>query len=289
MADAKALPFHKYSGCGNDFILIHADNIDAVTLQPLVPLLCHRTEGIGADGVLLIKRDAACTGAYVHIFNADGSEAAFCGNGLRCVARHLAAVQSITEASYQLETLSGSYPSQVSNSEVTIALGDIGPITGPYHQAATPYPIYAITVGVPHAIVICPNIDTVDVEGIGRLLRHSPLFAPHGANINFICEVDTHQIMVRTYERGVEAETLACGSGAAASAIVAAYSGAKEVSGQRRVLTKHGSSLHYAFQMRGATALQVTMRGPTAYCFNGTYQLTGTLADRPSIFALPRA
>lgn len=273
MALLQELPFSKYSGCGNDFVLVSGRHLDLHTLAPLVPRLCHRWEGIGADGVLLVEESIdSDVDAYVHIFNADGSSAELCGNGLRCVARYLHEDLGKRQSRYLLATAAGRYlATPLPDNNVEVALGSATPLSGPEETELFPYPFYSLTVGVPHAVIFCPTLDDIDVCGLGRQLRYSKIFAPAGTNVNFASRRDDHTITLRTYERGVEAETWACGSGAAATAIAAAYHYALKPPLQ--LITRHGATLHYTFELSGRRAENLMMQGPSLCCFRGSYPL----------------
>lgn len=268
-------PFYKYSGCGNDFVLVEECHVDTAELVATVPALCHRSEGIGADGVLLlIKREGV--DRYLRIFNADGSEAELCGNGLRCVVRCLRDDLGIASTSYTLKTDSGLYSARiVDDSAVEVDLGASSRIESlkikEFHTPTDAYALYALTVGVPHLVVLCRNVADIDVSTWGRLLRRHPRFSPEGTNVNFAVVTDDGNVTIRTYERGVEGETLACGSGAAATAIAAVHHW--NLTPPLCILTRHGGALHYSFTLDGCRAYHLTMRGPARRCFRGTYTL----------------
>lgn len=277
------LPFFKYSGCGNDFVIVDGRRGLPLSLNHFVPEICHRRRGIGADGVILLSTTPNAD-ISMRIFNADGSEAAQCGNGLRCVARCMHDDLEIPYYDhYHIQTSSGLCRARFVAGSVEVAMNDSSPITGPYrHEAVEKFPIYAIQVGVPHAVVICDEIEDIAVEEIGRIIRFAPLFRPEGANVNFIkINSDGESISIRTYERGVEAETDACGTGGAASAIVAAWH--FKIPSPISVFTHCGDQLVYQFETQGRKAARVTMRGDAQRCYEGVYSLS--IPSRYSLYS----
>lgn len=220
------IPFWKMNGAGNDFIIIDHR-------QPLVPrdrmaefarLICRRKFSVGADGLFLIEPSARADFSW-RFFNADGSEAEMCGNGARCVAR-FAYMQGIAAARMRFETLAGIVEASVADTQATIRM------TQPHsfrfdrqiEIAGQLLMVHSVDTGVPHAVLFVDDIDSIDVVGLGRQIRHHPDFAPAGTNVNFIGQQE-EGFRIRTYERGVEDETLACGTGAAAGALIAAAKG----------------------------------------------------------------
>lgn len=220
------IPFWKMNGAGNDFIIIDHR-------QPLIPrdrmaefarLICRRKFSVGADGLFLIEPSARADFSW-RFFNADGSEAEMCGNGARCVAR-FAYMQGIAAARMRFETLAGIVEASVADTQATIRM------TQPHsfrfdrqiEIAGQLFMVHSVDTGVPHAVLFVDDIDSIDVVGLGRQIRHHPDFAPAGTNVNFIGQQE-EGFRIRTYERGVEDETLACGTGAAAGALIAAAKG----------------------------------------------------------------
>lgn len=268
----KKIPFWKMSGAGNDFIVI--DNRQGAfprNVPPWARRLCDRHEGIGADGLLLLERSKKAHFRMVY-FNSDGSRASMCGNGARCIAWFAHKRNGVGPA-FSLETDSGLVQVLVRDHQVRISLRDIGDFQ-PRLAARANGRTYALTfidTGVPHAVCFVPRVEKVDVASVGRALRHHPAFAPAGANIDFVERVDRHTVKVRTFERGVEAETLACGTGVTASAIAAGLQGL--VIPPIRCRTQGGDTLEVRFQMHPENskrlATQVTLRGPVRLTFQG--------------------
>lgn len=198
-----------YSGAGNTFFL--TDNRNALFDVKEIPALCSERD---VDGVILIEQSPHAD-AFMRIFNRDGSEAEMCGNGLRCCIRFLKELGILKER-YHVETLAGMQKGWCVEDEVCVQLSS--PTNLKLHL--TPQ-LHFVNTGVPHAVVFVDSIKESNVEFEGRSLRLSPLFAPAGANINFVQLRKDSSLDLRTYERGVEAETQACGTGATAAALIA--------------------------------------------------------------------
>ncbi|MFA6915141.1 MAG: diaminopimelate epimerase [Parachlamydiales bacterium] len=267
------LSFYKYTGCGNDFIIIddRQGRIPA-TLKSRISELCNRHKGIGADGVILLQDGGPQAEAALIIYNADSSEAALCGNGLRCVIRCLYEDLNIHKDTYTVTTTSGSYSAKILGDEVEVSLGNSTPIQGPFRLEELPqFPAFSLVVGVPHVVIFCDDIEEVLVRKIGRSIRHNTHLHPEGSNVNFIQVLDSATIAIRTYERGVEDETLACGTGAAAAAIAAASY--RRLITPIEVNTRGGSSLRYHFKLDNNEAKNIVMRGEAQRCFQGLYRL----------------
>lgn len=220
--------FYKMHGFGNDFVLI--DNREAKVPKAEMPewarKACHRQLGIGADGFIFLEETPPGRRAdYIwHFYNADGSRGEMCGNGARCAAA-LSQRLGLAGLSHTLGTDSGPIHAVVmpESNEVKIQL------TRPRQLLTNlqvevdrrQWNVHHVNTGVPHVVMICEDLAETDVAHLGRLIRHHPGFAPDGANVNFIQPIDRQNMRIRTYERGVEAETFACGTGAAAALVVA--------------------------------------------------------------------
>jgi diaminopimelate epimerase len=224
----KKIPFYKMQGSGNDFILI--DNRRSVlkgrNLKDLAIRVCNRHYSVGADGLIVIVPSRTVDFKW-RFFNADGSEAEMCGNGSRCAAR-FAYIKKIAKSSLAFETLAGIIHARVKKDTVKVQLTDA---TGFRMNIAVPLDSglrmgHFLNTGVPHLVYLSKDLDREDVERTGRTTRYHELFRPAGTNVNFIQIQGRHRIRIRTYERGVEGETLACGTGSVAAALVAGALGA---------------------------------------------------------------
>ena len=219
----KNLTITKMSGSGNDFILI--DNrdrrIEQDRMVPLARALCRRMVSVGADGLIFVETSDRFDFKW-RFFNADGSEAEMCGNGGRCVAR-FAFLQGFTGKEMTFETLAGPIQAWVEGTRVKIQLTP--PRQVQLDQVIVvkgePLKLDAVNTGVPHALLWVEDLEKVDLEGLGPGIRFHSFFQPAGTNVNFVRQQSPGLLALRTYERGVEGETLACGTGAVAAASIA--------------------------------------------------------------------
>ena len=265
------IPFEKMSGTGNDFIII--DNrslgIPLAEQSDLARKLCRRKFSIGADGLLFIEESTVADFAW-NFYNADGSLAEMCGNGSRCAAR-FAYRHGIAGKKMKFATLAGIIEAEIGEEEAVIRVRMTRPhdfrlglslSVGDAERAAA-----YVDTGVPHAVIFVDN-DDVPVQTWGRVVRFHELFAPKGANANFVRALPDGRLKVRTYERGVEAETLACGTGAVASALFAALQ--KGLKSPIEVITSGGEMLTILFDLfDGPEADNVFLQGPTRLVYSG--------------------
>jgi len=222
----ESIPFWKMSGAGNDFIVI--DNrvgiVDDHDMADFTRKVCCRRLSAGADGLILIEADPDADFRW-RFYNSDGGKADMCGNGARCAAR-FAHLNNIAGKQMSFRTDAGIIAAQIIDSGVKIRMTDPSPLTD--DQTLTladgqTLDYQCINTGVPHAVVTVENIADVDVVGLGRQIRYHARFAPNGTNANFIAPIGQGDVAIRTYERGVEDETLACGTGAVAGALAASH------------------------------------------------------------------
>ena len=220
------IPFVKMVGAGNDFIVIEPQaNLDYVKFTQSI---CARNTGIGADGVLVL--DKSKTSDYrMRIINADGSEAEMCGNGARCMASYIMTNAHPAKKLFGMETLAGEILGEAEGEIARVRLSNPKEYMSGLNItiANQKMSVDFMDTGVPHTVVFVEGLQEVDVNSLGRLIRNHPRFAPKGTNVNFVeiaspitGQSQNSMVAVRTYERGVEAETLACGTGAVAAALV---------------------------------------------------------------------
>lgn len=209
--------FAKYQGAGNDFIIIDDEKMRfPVADSHYISRLCHRRFGIGADGVVLLQPSEKAD-FRMRIFNADGKEATQCGNGLRCLVDFIHQNGHHAQ-NFLIETQKRIIPCSWDKGLITI---DLGPAEWLLEDLSLDaFSLQLINTGVPHLVAFVDQLDIADFKSVGARLRHHETFSPEGANVNF-AQVSGDKIYVRTYERGVEDETLACGTGAAAVAVAA--------------------------------------------------------------------
>jgi diaminopimelate epimerase len=269
-----ALParFVKMSGGGNDFLLFEADGRAPTTEdRRRLALLCRRGLSVGADGALFLS-GAPAGHLRLDYFNADGELASFCANGTRCAARYAVTRGLVSGQEAVLETGWGEIPARVEQSTVTLSLPTVSLGGGsiPISLENLPPQAFPIEVGVPHLVVfVGSELPGLPVERLAPPLRHHARL-PDGANVNFVHVFARNAIAVRSYERGVEGETLACGSGVVASAIVAARQGL--VSPPLSCDTRSGARLTVSFREENGAAVDVRLAGDAREIYSG--QLT---------------
>jgi diaminopimelate epimerase len=263
------ISFCKMSGSGNDFIII--DNrrgvVPAGEGPALARRLCRRRFSIGADGLILINRSGRADFSW-GFFNADGSEAAMCGNGGRCAAR-FANLKGLAGEKMSFETGAGLIRAEIRGERVKLQLPD------PYgfrpgislKSGGKILEVSFLVVGVPHAVVHVEDLGGAAVAKLGRAIRGHGEFAPDGANVNFYTVEGSRRLSVRTYVRGVEGETMACGTGWVAAALSAAVAG--RVKGPVRVLTRGGEELTVYSRRRKDVFREVYLEGAADVVYEG--------------------
>ena len=268
----KAIDFYKMSGSGNDFILVdnRANLIEAAAAPALARNLCTRKVSVGADGLILIEKDDEVDFRW-NFFNADGSRAEMCGNGGRCVAR-LANLLGISGPSLSFRTLAGIIRAEVSGSRVKLQMTEPCDLKLDLELELNGqrFTTHFVNTGVPHTVFILESADILaqqEVVGLGRKVRYHSQFAPAGTNVNFVAVLGEQSIAIRTYERGVEDETLACGTGATAVALVGAAKGM--VRPPVDVHTKSGETLTIYFDSKKELPREVYMEGETRVVYQG--------------------
>jgi diaminopimelate epimerase len=216
--------FTKMSGCGNDFIFLDHRDVpwNSWDLPKMARLLCRRRLSVGADGfVLLLPPEDPDNDFAWRFFNSDGSEAEMCGNAARCAARFAVVKGLVAKERMRFETISGVVEAQLTPRGAKIWMTDpkeMRPeITVILEEGAVEMTF--LNTGVPHAVVFVEDLEEIKVEDLGRKIRYHEAFYPKGTNVDFVQMVGSQALAMRTYERGVEGETLACGTGAVASAI----------------------------------------------------------------------
>lgn len=269
MAD-NFIKFHKYSGAGNDFIII--DNRKQTLVPENLPIktLCCRKKGIGADGLILVEPSVSSL-CKMRIFNADGSEAEMCGNGIRCVVDYLYS-DPLSDILCEIESKHKNHLAWKKNGLITIDMGSPTDIVWEIDLKLKNDNITAsfLNTGVPHTVLFCEDVNSLQVSSIGREIRFHNKFTPKGTNVNFAQIIDGG-IKIRTYERGVESETEACGTGATAAAIVAAKK--FKISPPIKVFVQSKDFLLIDFDIEGNSISNVKMAGPCTKVFEGRFKL----------------
>ena len=219
------LDFTKMVGVGNDFIILDCRSSLVIrgSLSRIARLLCNRKNGIGADGMLVLEKSKIAD-FRMSVFNADGSVAEMCGNGLRC-----AVLFAGVKSKVRVETKAGIYEGEVTGKDkVRVKMQEPKDLKFdfPINVNGRKLKVNFINTGVPHTVVFVDGLDKIDIDRIGSLMRYHDEFKPKGANVDFVEIMDDNNIKMRTYERGVEGETSACGTGAVASGIISRMKGA---------------------------------------------------------------
>jgi diaminopimelate epimerase len=266
-------PFWKMHGAGNDFILIddRQRRFPEHDTAAIAAICCRRT-GIGSEGLILIQ-DADTADFRMRFFNPDGNEVDMCGNGARCVAR-LAHDIGVAGSTMTIETRAGRLSATVRNDAVQIYLP---PPFECRSQQTLSLPSGEtiqydfLNTGVPHVVVLTESVEHDSIVDVGSAIRHHAAFLPNGTNANFVEIRSDHEIRVRTYERGVEDETLACGTGIAAAAVSAAlYHG---VQPPVSAMAQSGDCLVVDFRISDGKAEELSLTGPAVYVFSGEIAL----------------
>ena len=276
----RAIPFSKMSGSGNDFILI--DNrrniLKNQNLSRLAKAICQHRLSVGGDGLIILEPSKT---RDVHfrwrLFNADGSEAEMSGNGGRCAAR-FAHLLGMAPRKMAFKTLAGIVRAEVL--ELDRGKGTTVKIEMPVpkdlqldikiHVTGQTYTGHFINTGVPHTVLFTEDLDGVDLIGLGRSIRHHPLFQPDGTNVNFVTIKNPRLVQMRTYERGVEDETLACGTGAVATALVAGALG--QGISPIDLRQKSGMNLRVHYRWDGQNFSDVFLEGDARLIYTGELQ-----------------
>lgn len=263
----KHLKFTKAVATGNDFIIIDNRQGAFKGLPALARKLCDRKRGVGADGLLAVEKSKRAD-FKMRIFNPDGSEAEMCGNGSRCMALY-AAKNKIAKKAMTIDTLAGVLNATVKSDIVKVRLTDPKDIKWNLCLEINkcPYKVNFVNTGVPHVIHFTDDLDKIDVKNLGSHIRYHGEFAPEGTNADFVKVAGKDSIKIRTYERGVEDETLACGTGAVASAIISAE--AEKLTSPVTVQTRGGEKLRVFFNIVGGNFKDVYLEGRAKLVYEG--------------------
>ena len=264
------LEFVKMSGAGNDFVV--ADNragqfrADASAIARI----CDRRFGVGADGILLVEPSRTAD-FFMRYYNADGSEAEMCGNGARCIARYYSERCSSGKRDLKFETRAGLIEAVVNGDRVRVTLSAPHDLRLGQKLALRSgvREYHFVNTGVPHAVFFTDHADREMVQEVGAEVRYHPEFAPRGTNVDWVQPLGGNAIRVRTYERGVEGETLACGTGVVAAAIVAHV--VRSLTVPVVVTVQSGRVLEVDFQRIDERFHDVTLTGPAEYSFEGAW------------------
>lgn len=259
--------FSKYHGTGNDFIMIDGSKQDSSQFNnELIKQLCDRRFGIGGDGLIILEKGKN-TALRMRYYNADGKEGTMCGNGGRCFIAFARSLD-LTGLETQFEGIDGLHvATSLPNGDIRLKLKDVHSIT-PMEDG------YLLDTGSPHFVKFVDQLDELDVAGLGKVIRHQERFGPGGVNVNFVeLGASSDQIFVRTYERGVEAETYSCGTGVTAAAICASYQD-KSAIFTYQIITR-GGKLKVSFKVPEKEKFnEIYLIGPASRVYDGSIQLS---------------
>jgi diaminopimelate epimerase len=251
--------FDKYHGTGNDFIMIdNRDNAFNAITEQQIKMLCDRHFGIGADGLILLQERTGFD-FWMNYFNADGKPSSMCGNGSRCTVAY-ALSKGIEKDSYHFVTSDGPHDAVVlPNGIIKIKMADVATIENNGDEKI-------LDTGSPHFVKSVNNVDEINVKEAGRAIRYSDKYSKNGINVNFVEKLSENEIKVRTYERGVEDETLSCGTGVTACSLANAY---QESDNSISIVTP-GGKLKVRFYKKEDSYKDIWLEGPVLKVFSGT-------------------
>ncbi|MDA3780551.1 MAG: diaminopimelate epimerase [Bacteroidales bacterium] len=257
------MKFYKYHGTGNDFIIVDNRNISTNISQSLIKKICNRRFGIGADGLMFLNKHNSYD-FEMQYFNSDGKEGTMCGNGGRCIVA-FAKKLNIIRYSTTFIANDGIHKAIISdNNNVELEMQDVKDITKLDNG-------YFLNTGSPHYVIFSKNINKKDVNLEGEKNRNSDTFKPEGTNVNFV-ELNNNQLFVRTFERGVEEETLSCGTGVTASALAAHYISDTNIKVYK--IKTLGGNLEVSFDKKSKKHFtDIKLKGPAEFIFEGQIEI----------------
>jgi diaminopimelate epimerase len=268
------LHFYKMNGAGNDFVVVDNRDLSLNLSKDQIELLCDRHRGIGADGLLAVEPAENGADFKFRYYNADGGEAEMCGNGARCFGRFTSALLEEPADSVSFETIAGTLAAEMVDDNIRIAMSD------PFDlklDIAISLPgldatLRSLNTGVPHVVAYVDDLAGTDVLKHGAAIRYHKAFAPNGTNANFAEVLGPDHIAIRTYERGVEDETLACGTGMVACALI--HHLLTGATSPIKVDVKGGDTLEIGFESDGNESFKnVTLTGPADFVFEGDIEI----------------
>lgn len=275
--EIRQVVFTKMSGAGNDFVIL--DNRESVVSEPdaFARKICDRRFGIGADGVLLLEKSARAD-FMMKYYNADGSYGGMCGNGGRCISRYAYLNKIVAKSEMSFEALGYIYRASIAKEDVRLRMKpptDIR-LNQTIVLANCELTYHFVNTGSPHCVIFLDqnlqlggDLGVIDVHGLGREIRHHARFAPEGANVSFVDMKNPSTYQIRTYERGVEAETLACGTGSVAVGLAANL--VKSAAAPVSILVRSGETLTVGFVRKSQNTYDdITLFGSAHVAFSGT-------------------
>lgn len=267
------LEFTKMNGAGNDFIAFDNRAGDFALTPAQIVRLCDRHRGVGADGVMALVPCASRRADWAwQFYNSDGSPADMCGNGARCFARFVQRTLGLS-GGFTFETTAGVITAEFAGVRVTVNLTpprDLR-LNESVVLSTGPATIHSLNTGVPHAVLYVPDADQAMVQTLGPEIRRHPHFGPRGTNVNFVQVLAPNSICVRTFERGVEGETLACGTGVTAASLISAR--VHQFNPPVQVCVRGGDTLEVDFREAGECFTDVRLTGPAEFVFEGRIEV----------------
>ena len=253
------IDFYKYQGTGNDFVIIdNRDNIFPKHDNTFIKDLCNRNFGIGADGLMLLENSVSSDFNMIY-YNADGNEGSMCGNGGRCIVQ-FAHFLGIFNTKTTFDAIGKLYYATIENELISLKMNDVDEIEI--------YPNHLfLNTGSPHHINFTEKIDEINVREFGKKIRYGSPYFEVGTNVNFVEQINNNTFKVRTYERGVEDETLSCGTGVTAVAIASHV--AKKSSEKIIYLQTLGGTLEVSFDLENNRYTNIILKGPVKFVFKG--------------------
>lgn len=267
------LQFTKMNGAGNDFILVDNRDLHVQLTRDQVARLCDRHRGIGADGLFLLIPCASGKANWAwQFYNSDGGTAEMCGNGARCFARFIQRLTGVPDQ-VSFETGAGVIRATFLGDRVCVSLTEPRDLNlaQKLNLSGGTETLHTVNTGVPHAVLFVPDADKAMVEAQGAEIRYHAYFAPKGTNVNFVQLLGPNSVRVRTYERGVEGETLACGTGVTAAALIAAR--VNRFQSPVHVQVEGGDILEVSFKEQAGGFKDVQLTGPADFSFSGTVEI----------------
>ena len=273
---ATSLSFWKMNGAGNDFVMLDNRDLSLQLSGETIAQLCDRHRGVGADGLLAVEPATDGGDFRMRYYNADGGEAEMCGNGARCFARFVNQLHENSLNEVKFETQAGMISADFQGDQVRINMSQPHSLKLGQNLVVenTELEVHSVNTGVPHAVVFVDDVNVLpceDIRSLGAGLRYHEAFAPKGTNANFATVLAPGSISIRTYERGVEDETLACGTGMVACALIhhELHGAPSPVS----VKVKGGDTLQVGFEKTDNGYLNVTLFGPADFVFQGKVEV----------------
>ncbi len=253
--------FSKYQGAGNDFIIINTFDSEIELQQKQIEFLCDRHFGIGADGLMTIHKDKELD-FFMRYYNADGDEGSMCGNGGRCIAK-FAFLNNISGSEVKFRAIDGQHTAKVFDKEVFLSMNDVNKISS-FDDG------YFLDTGSPHFVTFRKNLSSINTKLEGEKIANELRFKPNRTNVNFI-EIKESENLISTFERGVEDETLACGTGAIASALSLHYS--NKIKSNKIKISAKGGTLTVSFNFINNSYHNIVLSGPAEFVFLGEIEI----------------